>query len=766
MLIASPCADVDGETQRAEEASRPRLKFHCGTEAFEPEHLIVFTEDSHHILRGRAFVVLAPLLDGRRTTDEVMAIAGDSVPYAQAYYALDHMTRRGLVDVAGAPPTASALATYLDALGPDAAASMRHLRSARVCVQGVGGADTVRLEGALAAVGVEVVTHGADLSVVVASDYLDGALAAINRAQLVAATPWMLLRSGGLECWLGPLFVPGMTACWECLAHRLRESRQIETWLEGKQEGGRAILAPFAGSDTTLEAGAQLAATEILKWAAHRRNDQLAGQVVSVDLAGTDVRRHRVSRRPQCRACGDPRPRLAGPVGLTRMSGDAPREDGIDSHESLLARFGHHISPLTGIVHSIEECSIARGPVVHNAVAVHYFPMFKDDVAVLQKNVGGRSGGKGTSPIQAKASALGEALERYSGVWQGDWEPTVRASLRELAGDAVSVESLLLFSDRQYAGRQDWNRALRSPHQVVPAPLGPDTVIDWTPAWSLTHQRMRRVPAAYCWYGHPELQDLFCLADSNGCAAGASREDAILSGLFELIERDAVALWWYSMAARPALDLASFAIPYCDALRRQYDAAGRDVWLLDISTDLGVPCFVALSARRAGPSQDIIFGFAAHLDARKAVQHAITELNQSYAFVAETGADGQTIYRAENAEMLDWLRTASVQGQPYLAPAPQLPLRTVRDFSAPWPADPADAVVQLTDRLRLAGLEVLVVDQTRPDIGLPVWRVIVPGLRHFWRRLGRGRLFDVPVKLGWLDQPRTETELNPFSVFI
>jgi ribosomal protein S12 methylthiotransferase accessory factor len=60
-----------------------------------------------------------------------------------------------------------------------------------------------------------------------------------------------------------------------------------------------------------------------------------------------------------------------------------------------------------------------------------------------------------------------------------------------------------------------------------------------------------------------------------------------------------------------------------------------------------------------------------------------------------------------------------------------------------------------------AGLDFLVLDQTRPDVEVPVVRVIVPGLRHFYRRFAPGRLYDVPVKLGWRDWPLTEGELNP-----
>ena len=77
-----------------------------------------------------------------------------------------------------------------------------------------------------------------------------------------------------------------------------------------------------------------------------------------------------------------------------------------------------------------------------------------------------------------------------------------------------------------------------------------------------------------------------------------------------------------------------------------------------------------------------------------------------------------------------------------------------------------DARGQVTACVALAkraGLDFMVLDQTRPDIEVPVVRVIVPGLRHFYRRFAPGRLYDVPVKLGWRDRPIEESELNPLT---
>ena len=60
----------------------------------------------------------------------------------------------------------------------------------------------------------------------------------------------------------------------------------------------------------------------------------------------------------------------------------------------------------------------------------------------------------------------------------------------------------------------------------------------------------------------------------------------------------------------------------------------------------------------------------------------------------------------------------------------------------------------------------MVLNQTRAEIGLPVVKVIVPGLRHFWARYAPGRLYDVPVRLGWLRAPTPEEELNPIPMFL
>jgi ribosomal protein S12 methylthiotransferase accessory factor len=107
---------------------------------------------------------------------------------------------------------------------------------------------------------------------------------------------------------------------------------------------------------------------------------------------------------------------------------------------------------------------------------------------------------------------------------------------------------------------------------------------------------------------------------------------------------------------------------------------------------------------------------------------------------------------------LDGITPFRLQNHAYLAPTGVPVASPDSTFGG---LDTREQVMACVDAVRRARLDLLVLDQTRPDIGVPVARVIVPGMRHFYRRFAQGRLYDIPVKLGWLDRPTPESELNP-----
>lgn len=197
------------------------------------------------------------------------------------------------------------------------------------------------------------------------------------------------------------------------------------------------------------------------------------------------------------------------------------------------------------------------------------------------------------------------------------------------------------YSERQLAGHEAWN-ARKSKFNRVPEPLDETLPIDWTPVWSLTEERHKYLPTQLLYYQSPASADcarFFAMGCSNGNASGNNLEEAVLQGLFELVERDAVALWWYNRLHRPGVDLASFGEPWLLDLAAYYDGLGRDTWALDVTSDLGIPAFVAVSRLRATDQDRVLFGLGCHLDARIALQRAFAEMNQMLGLARE-GQEG------------------------------------------------------------------------------------------------------------------------------
>jgi ribosomal protein S12 methylthiotransferase accessory factor len=374
------------------------------------------------------------------------------------------------------------------------------------------------------------------------------------------------------------------------------------------------------------------------------------------------------------------------------------------------------------------------------------------------------SGASRPSPTHAQASALCEALERHSGNYTGD-EERVRGSLRGLGERAIHPDTCQLYHERQFRDRRAWN-AVHSPFQHVPAPFDEDAVLDWTPLWSLSGAGERLLPTRLLYYGAPNVaHPPMVRADSNGNAAGGSLEDAVLRGLLELVERDSVALWWYNRTRAPAVDLDAFADPWVDELRQVHAELGREVWALDLTADLQTPAMAALSRVTAGPSEAIVFGFGCHPDAGTALRHALTELNQAMPAVVEAGPDALPAF-ADDPDATHWFRHATLGNQPYLAADPAQRPRRPGDYPGAHHPDLLAEIGAIQATLSAQDMDVLVLDQTRPDIELPVVKVVVPGLRPFWARFAPGRLYDVPVRLGRRPEPTPYERLNPIPLFV
>jgi ribosomal protein S12 methylthiotransferase accessory factor len=247
------------------------------------------------------------------------------------------------------------------------------------------------------------------------------------------------------------------------------------------------------------------------------------------------------------------------------------------------------------------------------------------------------------------------------------------------------------------------------------------------------------------------------LTDSNGLAAGTTRPDAEQRAVLELVERDAVAIWWYGRIRRPSLPLSILENgggALRDWLERRHQR--RHTWLLDLTHDLGIPVVAALSADPDG--RGIAYGFAARPHVTDAAISAVLEMLQSEISLTlaarravKTGSPGGPAGR-----LLVWSRSTAVGQLPFLLPCED----ARRVVPAPANVDPLKAVAARGRR------PVLFVDLDRPGDGLSVVRALIPGLRPWRPRFCRGRLVSVPRRLGWRRDPVDETTVGGDVILI
>lgn len=731
---------------------RPRFRRHYGVSLVDSETLVVMADGEPTVIRGRLYAALAPLLDGTRDLAQIAEALSERFTALDVAFGVAQLEEAGYL-AEGKDGAGAADVPFWEALGLDAAAACARLARAFVAVQSFGRSPTEPLRQALESAGVRLAAEG-ELLLVLVDDYLDEALAEINRDAASAGRAWAPLKPSGPESWFGPVFQFPKTACWECLAHRLRQSRARQTAARIR-ELGAVPLQVGSGCGHGREAACHIAALEIAKWIAEPGRSALAGNVLTLDARTARLERHAVTRYSACPVCGErgragvpPSPPAIGPRPKLYTADGGHRAV---PPETTYERIQHHVSPLTGVVEYLERFDPGDGGLIHVWVAGNNFHLRHQLAAPFPWLLGRKSLGKGATAAQARTSALCEALERYCGVFRGD-EFRVTATAVELGEAAIHPNSCMSFSAEQYARREEWNRR-EGDFNWVPEPFDERRRVEWVPVWSLTHKCSKYAPAAFCYYNYPiPSEHDFCRADSNGNAAGTSFEDAILQGFLELIERDSVALWWYTKARRPAVDLESFDSEFFDAVRTYHARLGRQVWVLDVTADLRIPAMAAVSWKAGEDAGDFILGFGAHFDPEIAVSRALSETNQFLPVLLEG--------RSRR------LASEEVTEPSYLFPDEAQPPKQVRDFVRLDTKDLAEDIHTCVALARRRGLEVLVLDQSRSDVEIPVVKVIVPGLRPFWARFGPGRLYTVPVELGWLARTKPEHELNPAHLIV
>jgi bacteriocin biosynthesis cyclodehydratase domain-containing protein len=479
------------DRKRGTSASVPRFAPNFTVYVLPPDTVCLYSEDRKFFLHGELYCALASALgQGGKSFRELVAELERDFPRDKIEEAFKRLLDRRFV-VPQARTLTDVAAAYWASIGLLPQNAEQNLKSCRVRIVSLDVDGDAQIEHALSRLGVRVTRGSADLTVTLVSDYLDGQLAELNRQHLADKTSWLLFQPSGIFPLIGPLLRPRRGACWTCLADRMTRNREVKALID--RASVRRVAASPLALHTVGESGIELAAVEIAKSIATDFRTDLCDHIISLDLLGATIARHYVPRRPQCPACGrralrDPR-RAPVPIELGAGSKLLMTSGGYRtvSSSATIARFRKHVSPLTGVVSRLERMQ-ADLPLNTNYIAMHNFSWRPENVDELRRGLSGGSFGKGSTAEQGEASALMEAIERYSGIFQGDEIRSTRRFIEFSSDEGISPNDILLFSKAQHACG---DAAGASSSEPPPASFDPAAAIEWSPVWSLRDQRFR-----------------------------------------------------------------------------------------------------------------------------------------------------------------------------------------------------------------------------------------------------------------------------------
>lgn len=313
--------------------------------------------------------------------------------------------------------------------------------------------------------------------------------------------------------------------------------------------------------------------------------------------------------------------------------------------------------------------------------------------------------GKGPTAEQAEASALMEAMERYSAE-QRDEDEVAYGTLAQALdiGHAIDPADLIL------------------PVNVL------DRYRDAEIAWVEGHELFRGepiwVPACAVFYPYVPDTDLQLFRyHTNGLATGNTIEEAILHSLLELIERDA-----WSIAEehnRACNDIRVSPDSAAGALIGKFRAQGVEIHLKNLTSDIGVPTIgAAADDVKTKDPEMLTIGVGTHLNPEIACIRALTEVAQSRTTHKHGMKINAQLQKATRDMGYEKIKAVNSLWYRNLPKADRL--ENMKDLSTPYVLDDIEAVL---GKLMVAGFdEVAIVDLTRDDVGIPCVRAVVPGL--------------------------------------
>lgn len=547
----------------------------------------------------------------------------------------------------------------------------------------------------------------------------------------------LLIRFYNNTVSIGPLFSEESDKpCINCLTYRLKWNNPIYSL---KHKINSAL---FINNGQFRYKNKAWLSCSIKKYLSN--NDMLSNDsYISFNSDKESIEKHPVIKRPQCPSCGDPDifPKQSlTPFDINKFEQISSFDGGVRviSPIETIRNINSFISRESGLITYITPDETTDDSNNYRCV-FHKSPY--NNKELKNTNLVQVTVGKGVNLNQSKASAMGEAIERLAANYSGD-EICFFSKPIDLKPRHYSPEQLAPFSMTQF--KSFLENPNNESYQLYSTYPYNEEKIHWSPVWSLSNKEKVYLPSNYCFDNTPFISEPFSKYYQNGCSAGNTLSEAILQGIFEIIERDAISIWWYNRIKREQVDYSRI-----DSLvqfsNQNIDSKNWEHWVLDIQHDFKVPVFAAIGKRKIDGCFSL--GFGCHLSEEIAIKRAVTELSQMIGVMEN------------NCAPFDF---HSIKEESFLYPS-----KFSRDIiSMDFKVSLSDSIELLVKQASLLGLEVLALNTSRADFPLKTVKIVIPGMCHMFPFLAAKRLYNVPVELGFLDRKRAEEELNNIELLI
>jgi len=418
--------------------------------------------------------------------------------------------------------------------------------------------------------------------------------------------------------------------------------------------------------------------------------------------------------------------------------------------------------PLSLVRHAQRILNQPGLPRIHNASSI-----INSIKSYNHSELVGDTGAAGLTWEEAAMGAIGECIERYCCAVY-DHDELTYASQRELGDTAIGMDRFALYSQRQQA------------HPDFPlSAWQPELPIHWVQGEVLGSGESRRVPAclAYIPYvHHPDesrTRDLLALAVSSGQACHSDPAAALLSGLCEVVERDAFMITWLKRLAVPRIEWEHDA-ELQQIYQRHFACPGLSFHLFDLTLDIAIPTVLCVIEGEGPRGSYLCVGCSTRPNYRQAITKAWLEASQTLVWLRDL-MQRRRDWRpdADYVNLRDFEDHVRLYGEPEMRAHAEFlldtELRVRPDFDAAAQDSATEGLAACVAAVKAAGYEPIHVDLTTADVqdaGFVVPKVFVPGLATLYAThglpcVGSPRFDEVPAKLARASLPQGVFNTSP-----